>query len=184
MRSTLTVLALLLTALLSTVSCDRSGSTESVVKTFTLLPWLQNDTGASATLSMSAPSSWVMTQNDKDMVSFRPPDVAENAFLGILSVNLFSCPDSEAGANGCVQQWLERQFAGTDPGALQREEVGEGRVWVTSSAGKDDKGISARYYLVDTGKLAVVSFRLGGETSKYLPTFKKAGETLAFSSGK
>ena len=180
MRSTLTVLALLLTALLSTVSCDRSGSTESVVKTFTLLPWLQNDTGASTTLSMSAPSSWVMTQNDKDMVSFRPPDVTENESLGILSVNLFSCPDSEAGADGCIQQWVERHFA---PGALQREEVGEGRAWVTSSSGKDDKGVSARYYLVDTGKLAVVSFRLGGEKSKYLPTFKKAGETLAFSSG-
>ena len=118
MRSTLTVLALLLTALLSTVSCDRSGSTESVVKTFTLLPWLQNDTGASATLSMSAPSSWVMTQNDKDMVSFRPPDVAENAFLGILSVNLFSCPDSKTGVNGCIQVWVERQM-GTDPGALR-----------------------------------------------------------------
>ena len=184
MRSTLTVLALLLTALLSTVSCDRSGSTESVVKTFTLLPWLQNDTGASTTLSMSAPSSWVMTQNDKDMVSFRPPDVAENAFLGILSVNLFSCPDSEAGGNGCIQEWVGRHFRGADPGALQREEVGEGGVWVTSSAGKDDKGVSARYYLVDSGKLAVVNFRLSGEKSKYLPAFKKAGETLAFASGK
>ncbi len=184
MRSTLTVLTLLLTAVLSTVSCDRSGSTEIVVKTFTLLPWLETDTGRSTTLSVSAPSSWVMTQDDKDMVSFRPPDVAENESLGIFSVNLFNCSDSETGDNGCIQEWVDRHFRGADPDALQREEVGEGRIWVTSSAGKDDKGVSARFYLVDTGKLAVVNFRLGGETSKYLPSFKKVGETLAFASGK
>jgi hypothetical protein len=184
MRPTLTLLTLILASLISTVSCDRSGSTESVVKTFTLLPWLETDTGNNTTLSISTPASWVLTEDDKDMVSFRPPDVTANESLGILSVNLFSCPDTESGGNSCIQVWVERHFRGTDPGALQREELGDGRVWVTSSAGKDGKGVSARYYLVDAGKLAVVNFRLGGETSKYLAAFKKAGETLAFTSGK
>ncbi|MBU1564718.1 MAG: hypothetical protein KJ630_03705 [Proteobacteria bacterium] len=134
-------------------------------------------------MSISAPSSWVIEKDANDMVSFRPPDVPKNVILGVFNVNLFSCSDSQKSAD-CIQKWADRHFQGAAAGALQREEVGEGRIWITSSAGKDGKGVSARYYVFNNGNLAVVNYLLGGETLKNLATFKEVGGTLAFAGNK
>ena len=182
MRTVLTHITCML-ALVLIMSCDKNTSTGSEVKTFTLLPWMESDAGKNVPLSISAPSSWVIEKDANDMVSFRPPDVTKNESIGLLNVNLFSCPDSEKGAD-CIERWVKRHFYEAAPAELLREEAGESRIWITSSAGKDGKRVSARYYVYNSGKLAVVNFQLGGETFKNLATYKEIGGTLAFTSSK
>jgi hypothetical protein len=175
-----TFLFMLIIASILTPSCSKSQSSAPVTRSFSLQPWQDDSRDSLTGLSMEVPENWKMNQDDKTLISFRPPGIHEAKVLAFVSINLASCLNKNAAA--CLEYTIERQFRGLDPSRVVRENLSPSRVWVVSE--DHSKGLikTGRFFVVNekTGRIATASFILKDDTLPYFEAYQSACKTLAF----